>query len=147
MKKTITIALALVLALSLLTACGSNDNTGSTGGNSNTPGTSQGGGDNGGNDSAKWPDNEYTAGLSKPNGTLQVVTEQATHNELTISMKWELADAQEWIKSLEKAGYTGEEEKGNPSLYIWNGENDKFSIEIQVKREGLDFGEIRIVKK
>ncbi len=43
MKKAITLALVFVLALSLLTACGGKDNTGSTGGNSNgkTPTTSQ----------------------------------------------------------------------------------------------------------
>ncbi|MDR1927464.1 MAG: hypothetical protein LBQ33_02350 [Oscillospiraceae bacterium] len=45
MKKTIALALALVLALSLLTACGSSDSTGATGGNSGTPETSQGGND------------------------------------------------------------------------------------------------------
>jgi predicted small secreted protein len=47
MKKAITLALVLVLALSLLTACGGKDNTGtgSTGGNNSTPGTSQGGND------------------------------------------------------------------------------------------------------
>ncbi|MDR3345248.1 MAG: hypothetical protein LBT21_06665, partial [Oscillospiraceae bacterium] len=38
MKKAITLALVLVLALSLLTACGGKDTgTGSAGGNSNTP--------------------------------------------------------------------------------------------------------------
>ncbi|MDR1892478.1 MAG: hypothetical protein LBQ48_05680 [Oscillospiraceae bacterium] len=48
MKKAITLALVFVLALSLLTACGTGDNggTGSTGGNSNTPGTSQGANNN-----------------------------------------------------------------------------------------------------
>jgi hypothetical protein len=47
MKKLITLALALALSLFLLTACGSNGNgnSGSTGGNSSTPGTSQGGND------------------------------------------------------------------------------------------------------
>jgi hypothetical protein len=55
MKKAITLALVLVLALSLLTACGSKDNTGtgSTGGNNSTPGTSQGGSNNGGGTAIK----------------------------------------------------------------------------------------------
>ncbi|MDR3299038.1 MAG: hypothetical protein LBU43_03305 [Candidatus Accumulibacter sp.] len=44
MKKIIALALALVLAISLA-ACGEKD-TGSTGGNSNTPGTSRGGSNN-----------------------------------------------------------------------------------------------------
>jgi major membrane immunogen (membrane-anchored lipoprotein) len=64
MKKAITLALVLILALSLLTACGSKDNggTGSTGGNNSTPSTSQGGNDttpsNNGGDSElanEWP--------------------------------------------------------------------------------------------
>ncbi|MDR0916292.1 MAG: hypothetical protein LBN02_03795 [Oscillospiraceae bacterium] len=43
MKKAITFALVLVLALSLLTACGEKDNGGSTDGNNTTPPASQGG--------------------------------------------------------------------------------------------------------
>jgi hypothetical protein len=56
MKKAITLALVLVMALSLLTACGGKDNTGtgSTGGNNTTPPASQGENSDGENTADDW---------------------------------------------------------------------------------------------
>ncbi|MDR1536479.1 MAG: hypothetical protein LBU32_00490 [Clostridiales bacterium] len=85
----------LVLALSLLTACGGNDNGGtdSTGGNSTTPPASQGGNDttpsNNGGATEEWPDNEYTQQVPKPpftyTGNVEVMsTFMAEFSDLTI---------------------------------------------------------------
>jgi predicted small secreted protein len=91
MKKAITLALVFVLALSLLTACGSNDNggTGSTGGNNSTPSASQGVNNNGGGTAVKditadnWTTvvkDNYGLDLTMPDGW--EVTEAYSPNEV-----------------------------------------------------------------
>ena len=74
MKKAITLALVLILALSLLTACGGGDNGGTDSSttppaNSNTPSTSQGADTTPSNtdgDTTEWPDDEVGNLVSKP---------------------------------------------------------------------------------
>lgn len=74
MKKAITLALVLILALSLLTACGGGDNGGTDSSttppaNSSTPSTSQGADttpSNTNGETTEWPDDEVGNLVSKP---------------------------------------------------------------------------------
>jgi ABC-type glycerol-3-phosphate transport system substrate-binding protein len=131
MKKIISIALVLVLALSLLTACGGKDNNstpsgnsgGNNGGGSTTtpsdttiPPTSQ----NDGNDttpsnndgtssgaSVEWPDNDYTKDFPKPNkGTIESAEEVNLGGVyFKIIMNWTLDEAKEYAEQLKAAGF------------------------------------------
>jgi uncharacterized lipoprotein YehR (DUF1307 family) len=123
MKKVITLALALMLALSLA-ACGGNSdngggstttppsNSGTTTPPSNTPSTSQGGNEttpsnNGGNtvgDAAGWPDNEFTQQVPKPQYSF---TQESSGDSTTCRTypDWTKEQAKAYVTELESAGF------------------------------------------
>jgi hypothetical protein len=103
MKKIIILALALVMLLSLFTACGDKTDTGSTGGNS-TAGTSQSGENKGGGE--RWADNDLTKLVPKPNvGTIGEITLNGDDTCL-LSMEWDFEDAKAYVEQAKSAGYT-----------------------------------------
>jgi hypothetical protein len=101
MKKFVLIALALVMALSLLTACGDKTDTGSTGGNNSTPGTSQGGNDN---DKDYWFDNVFTQQVPKPQYGFKKETSIDSHT-FTAYPDWTREQAKSYVTELEAAGF------------------------------------------
>jgi ABC-type glycerol-3-phosphate transport system substrate-binding protein len=113
MKKIITLALVLVLALSLLTACGSKDNGG---GSTATPLASQGGNNN---TAKEWPDNKYTAGLPKPSGEILDVAVADKYGYTTVDMKWTKEEAQTYGEALTSAGVPGIGSMGE-TQYVFN---------------------------
>jgi hypothetical protein len=138
MKKIIFIALALVLTLSLFTACGSDDNDcGST----TPPANSTPNGDNGTGNSAnynggasvneyEWPDNKWTQYMPKPAGELSDdPTEDVTGS--TSSTCWFTIiggrdDAKTYVEQLIAYGYTEDPEpiisvSETDQEYRWDG--------------------------
>jgi ABC-type glycerol-3-phosphate transport system substrate-binding protein len=121
MKKIIILVLALIMALSLLTACGSNDNggTGSTGGNDSAPPASQGGNNNGGA-AKEWPSDKFTAEIPKPeSGILTYIdTREMTG---TYSMDWTKEEMLAYVEQVKAAGWTGyASESGEGSSYVYS---------------------------
>ncbi|MDR0917219.1 MAG: hypothetical protein LBN02_08570 [Oscillospiraceae bacterium] len=82
MKKAVALALVLVLALSLLAACGGNDNTGSTGDDNSTP--TQGGNDTAPSDNGGGADDADT--LTAANW--QQVIKEVYGFDLTVPSDW-----------------------------------------------------------
>ena len=111
MKKILAIALVMVLALSLLTACGGNDNGGgnstnppaSNGGNDTTP-SNNGGNNNGGGSPIDYPD-YWNDDVPKMNGKVTFSMELGENNlSLFIDVK-NKSVIDDYIKSLESDGY------------------------------------------
>jgi ABC-type glycerol-3-phosphate transport system substrate-binding protein len=137
MKKIITIALALVLVLSLA-ACGGNSNSGgssttppaNSGNNStSTPPASQGGNEttpsnNGSSDapggtSVEWPDNDYTKDIPKPNKGTILSAEESNLGGVyfLIKMDWTFEEAKAYEEQLKAAGIDVYSNGGDESYY------------------------------
>jgi hypothetical protein len=127
MKKAITLALVLVLALSLLTACGGNDNGGgstttppannsTTNPPSSTPPASQGGNETTPSNngvSVEWPDNEFTQQIPKSDAPLFDVLGPSSLMEgmpenMNLMFRSDDAEMQcrDYIEQLQGAGFT-----------------------------------------
>ena len=113
MKKLVALALVMVLALSLLTACGGNSNTPSGGdntpsGNNSTPGGNEstpGGNNNNGGDSAIGYPDEWKSEIPKMNGTVTFKT-SLTKDSLKVFVDVKNEDViNAYIDTLISAGY------------------------------------------
>jgi ABC-type glycerol-3-phosphate transport system substrate-binding protein len=123
MKKLIALALVLVLALSLLAACGGSSNSGgstaappATDAGTSTPPAPQGGNDN---TAKEWPDNKYTEGLPKPSGEILDVAVADKYGYTTVDMKWTKEEAQACGEALTAAGVPGIGQMGE-TQYVFN---------------------------
>ncbi|MDR0841069.1 MAG: hypothetical protein LBN26_06765 [Christensenellaceae bacterium] len=152
MKKLIALSLALILALSLLTACGGNsgggsstppaDNTTTTPPADNTP---SGGNETAPNDSGadatfaagEWPDNDWTKQVPKPSaGTIgNVGTMGDGDKTLYIKMDWTREEA---------AAYCDELVAGNFSQNVLAYYKDSTPMSVLLEAESLDGWEVAV---
>jgi hypothetical protein len=144
MKKILLLVLALALVVSLA-ACGEKDNTGSTGGNSNTPGTSQGGTssttptpseNNGGNGNAlKLPSSSqfesYKLNASLP--SVQGILAQSECDTNALYLNWAGSDEsshQLLVTYLNNLGWTEESAEDNATFKLYVAVKDGYQTTI-----------------
>ncbi|MDR0916392.1 MAG: hypothetical protein LBN02_04295 [Oscillospiraceae bacterium] len=147
MKKIIVLALVLVLALSLLTACGGKDN----GGGSATPPASNNTPDNGGgnaNADDKWPDNEYTQQLPKPTFTISSSSAYSGGGYIFTCKEATFDECKAYVETLKSSGFTIDEGGGVLGSEIsWNAKNaDGYKVLVNAFDGNYDYPTIQITK-
>jgi hypothetical protein len=149
MKKIITLALALTLALSLA-ACGSTSN--SSGGNTSTPPASSNGGTStpGGNTNTddKWPDNEWTQQLPKPTFTISSSSTYSGGGYIFTCKEATLDECKEYVETLKTSGFTVDTGGSVKDSYVaWNAKNSAgYKVSVYAFDGNYDYPTIQITK-